>query len=377
MDSRKKKYLFVYLNTGGGHLAPARAISNYYQKYYPDEIETVLVNPMEKTNKILRFVLEDCYRILQGKAKWLYEAIYALFKLKAVSTSSAGVVVKRVSGYLEEIVLREKPDKIVVFHFYLIAPVYYVIEKNKLSVPVSTVVTDPYTAHPLWFLRKDQDFIIFSEALKNKCVLRGISEKNLKVLPFIVNEKFSRQATETELSAFRNKFGFGKDPVVLILGGGDGIPHGSTILKNLLGVNARFDIAIVCGKNKELYQEATALKNSGQLERLIVYGYVDFVYELISVSDIVITKCGASTFMEILMLGKVPIVSSYLWEQEKGNVDFLIANDLGLYEKNVHKLPAIVERLLNDTEYMNKFKQNIGKFHLENGTAAAAEFIKL
>ncbi len=377
MNTKKTKYLFVYLNTGGGHLAPARAIANYYQKLYPDQIETVLINPMEKTNKIIRFVLEDCYRILQDKAKWLYEFIYAFFKLKPVSTSSAGVVVHRVSKYLEEIIKREKPDKIVVFHFYLIAPVYHVIERNKLSIPVTTVVTDPYTAHPLWFLRKDQDFIVFSKTLRNKCIAKGINEKNLTVLPFIVNEKFSRRASTEDIASFRNKFGFPDKPMVLILGGGDGIPHGLAILKSLIELKTDFAIAIVCGKNKELFEGATSLKQKEGLDRVKVYGYVDFVYELISMSDIVITKCGASTFMEILMLGKIPVVSSYLWEQEKGNVDFLLENNLGLYENRVNNLPEIVEHLLTDSEYRQMFQENIEKFHLDNGTAAAAEYIKL
>jgi processive 1,2-diacylglycerol beta-glucosyltransferase/1,2-diacylglycerol 3-beta-galactosyltransferase len=34
------------------------------------------------------------------------------------------------------------------------------------------------------------------------------------------------------------------------------------------------------------------------------------------------SKCGASTFMEILLSKKIPIITDYIWEQEKGNVDY-------------------------------------------------------
>ena len=37
--------------------------------------------------------------------------------------------------------------------------------------------------------------------------------------------------------------------VILILGGGDGIPKGKRILRELLRVNMNAQLAIVCGKN--------------------------------------------------------------------------------------------------------------------------------
>jgi processive 1,2-diacylglycerol beta-glucosyltransferase/1,2-diacylglycerol 3-beta-galactosyltransferase len=144
----------------------------------------------------------------------------------------------------------------------------------------------------------------------------------------------------------------------------------------LLSLHLPFEIAIVCGKNKELFEGVSALKAQTGNEQLKVFGYVDFVYELISTADIVITKCGASTFMEILMLGKIPVVNSYLWEQEKGNVEFLVNNNLGIYEKNVESLPGIIKKLLSDTEYFEKFKKNIAALNPANGTKAVAEYIR-
>jgi len=44
----------------------------------------------------------------------------------------------------------------------------------------------------------------------------------------------------------------------------------------------------------------------------------DFIYELINISDVVLTKCGASTIMENINLKKVPVVNDYIWEQEQG-----------------------------------------------------------
>ena len=68
--------------------------------------------------------------------------------------------------------------------------------------------------------------------------------------------------------------------------------------------------------------------------RIHVYGFVDFVYELINISDAVITKGGPATVMEILQLNKIPVISSYIWEQEKGNVELVTQSNVGFYEPN-------------------------------------------
>jgi len=85
---------------------------------------------------------------------------------------------------------------------------------------------------------------------------------------------------------------------------------------------------LVCGKNEVLQKGAENLKQNYKADNLTIYGYVDFIYELINISDVVLTKCGASTIMEILNLKKVPVVNDYIWEQEQGNVDYLLEKNL-------------------------------------------------
>jgi UDP-N-acetylglucosamine:LPS N-acetylglucosamine transferase len=375
MISKKKKILFLYLKTGGGHEAPARAIANYLNKHKNDEIESVLFDGFEKSKRIARLVVVDGYRFLQNNAKWIFELIYAVHKIRFVSEISAFLVSMNTQKYLDVTILNEKPDKIVILHFFLIQPVYNILKSNKLNIPVITVVTDPYSAHPLWFLNKNQNFIVFSKKLKDKLIHDGIKETNINVFPFILDEKFSKRATPDDIAVYKKKYEIKSSDVLLILGGGDGIPHGLAILNNIMKLNIDFDVLVVCGKDKKLYDNALKLKEKLNDTRLKVFGFVDFVYELISVSDVIISKCGASTFMEILLSRKVPIINSYIWEQEKGNVDFLVENELGIYEKNIFRLPEIVKQLFLNRKLIEKYKCNIGKMNLVNGADQVSEFI--
>jgi processive 1,2-diacylglycerol beta-glucosyltransferase/1,2-diacylglycerol 3-beta-galactosyltransferase len=44
MNVQKQKYFFLYLRTGGGHLAPARSVARYISEQHGETIESVLVD---------------------------------------------------------------------------------------------------------------------------------------------------------------------------------------------------------------------------------------------------------------------------------------------------------------------------------------------
>lgn len=373
--NEKKKYLFVYLKTGGGHLAPARAVSNYMNKHFPEQIEPKLIDGFEKTPRWIKYLVEDGYRIVQYSGKWFFEFLYALNKIPLVARITCNLLAPFMTKYLEELIIREKPEKIVIFHFFCIIPIYRILKKNKLSIPVQTVITDPFTPHPMWFLLKNQNFIVFSNGLKERITNkgRGYTVKNFS---FILDEKFSSSPSQDEVLAAKQKLGYKQDKkVVLILGGGDGIPKGEKILAEVLKSGFDADIGIVCGKNDSLLKSSKELKKIYRAENLKIYGYVDFIYELINISDVVITKCGASTIMEILNLKKVPVVNDYIWEQEKGNVEFLIKNKMGIYEPQIKNLPKVIKKLLEDEGLYYEYVRNILTQGIENGVGAVSDCI--
>ncbi len=371
----KKKIMFAYLRTGGGHLAPARALSNYINAEMPLTAATVLVDGLEKSNAFSKLVIEDGYRFLQNKANRLYEFIYLVHKIKPMAWISTLLMSINTKKYLSEMIKNEKPDTIVILHFFLIRPIKSIVKNSGRKIEVVSVVTDPFTPHPLWFLDKEQKFVVFSDRLKVHCIRVGIPEMNLKVLPFVVDQKYSKLADEKNKEALRTTFGFTNKKIVLILGGGDGMPNGEKIVKKLLRLSGKIEIAFVAGKNKEMFNNISLMKKKNSIERLKLFGFVDHIYELISVSDIIITKCGASTLMEILLSQKVPVVNRYLWEQEKGNVDFLLRHKMGIYERRIEKLAEEVERLIDDKDYYTKYVNNIVKQDITNGVGEAAEYI--
>jgi len=204
----------------------------------------------------------------------------------------------------------------------------------------------------------------------------GISSKRIAVFPYILNKKFTQLLPQKTISILKDEFGFKKGiKTIVILGGGDGLPKGVEIINALFAHHEKVQLAIVCGKNKALRREAEALKKKYPDECLCVFGFIDFVYELVNCADIVITKGGPATVLEILMLKKIPIINSYIWEQEKGNVEFVIKNKVGCFEPRVGHLVTMVHRIVNSQKIQKKYADNIKNLTLQNGTAMVSEYV--
>jgi processive 1,2-diacylglycerol beta-glucosyltransferase/1,2-diacylglycerol 3-beta-galactosyltransferase len=194
------------------------------------------------------------------------------------------------------------------------------------------------------------------------------------VYPYILNDRYSRRLSPNEVAGLKKRMGYPPGrKIVLIVGGGDGIPKGVSIISSLLRKKLDAEIAIVCGKNSQLRKLAEILAR--RYKNLHVYGFVDFVYELINISDVVITKCGASTFLEIILQGKIPIINSYLGKQEVGNKNFVVNNKLGFYEPKVSRLVPLIRKIFSDKGIVESIRKNQDAQHLRNGTPEVSEYI--
>ena len=368
--------LFFYLKTGGGHFAPVRAVADYLRTTYPDGVEPVLIDGMAKAGGFARFVIEDGYRITQARAQWIYELAYAVTKFPPMTHANSALVAALLRRGIEEAILRHQPRGIVISHFFLIAPILDILRTRKLTIPVITIVTDPYTAHPLWFLNKRQTMVVFSERLKESAVRRGIPSDRVHVFPFILDARFSRNDRGPGNDASKAALGFRPDQrVILILGGGDGMPRGFRIARHLLSRLPGVGVILVCGRNKSLFRRAASLAATEEGKDLRVFAYVDNVPDLIRISDAVLTKGGASTVMEIIALGKTPVITTYIWEQEKGNVEFVVKDHRGVYDKSIRALPEILSGIFDDTPPFRLIRERNRSSPILSGTPAVAEFI--
>lgn len=370
----KKNFIFLYIQAGGGHISTARAIAKYMDQHHSSTVDPVLVDGFTEAPRWLEKIIIDGYKISQTTGQRVFELLYRINKRRPIAKISQIILSWSLKKYIKKIILKEQPSHIVVLHFFLVRPVVRVLKTLKLNIPVTTIVTDPFTIHKLRDLDKKMDYVVFSEQAKNTIVGRGVPADQIKIYPVILKEEFSHPLSQADIAVKKQELWLALDKkTVFIMWAGDGMPKWAKILQELISTNIDAQIILVCGRNKNLYNHAKKIAKNNPNYAIKIFWFVDFMYDLVNIADIIITKGWPATLMEILMMKKVPVINSYIREQEKWNMEFVVQNNVGIYEPNVKKMVATVHTMLSSD--LSTYHQNIHDLQLKNGTEEVAEYL--
>lgn len=376
----KKRVLLPYLLTGGGHLGPAKALKDALEKMYPDIFECILFEGFGEENVVLKTLIESGYTVVSSRALLGYIAIYYLSILRPVMSLEQNLIKSRIIGRFKKALEEYQPDIIVSFHPLLNGTIRQAVKESGRNIPIYVMVLDPFTPHPAWFHYRDLKMIVYTEYLYNIAVRKyKVPPENLIKLPMILNPKYSNKLSKEEVLSIKEKMGFNpENKMVLIASGGVALRNADSVTKEfLLNPNARgIDLAVVCGRDKEMEEKVTKIveKYNKHNYNVKVYGFIDFMYELQNAADVIITKAGASGTMECLVLEKPIIISSYIWGQETGTVKFVEREKVGLHIENPRKVIAKAIELLKNEDTYKFYINNIRKHNFKNGYEDQSKF---
>lgn len=370
----KKKFLFLYIQAGGGHISAARAIARYMDQHYAETVDPVLIDGFTEAPRWLKKIIIDGYKASQTTGQRVYELLYRLNEQRLFAKISQMLLCRFVQGYIKKVILQQRPTQMVILHFFLVRPTIKMLKKLKIDIPVTTIITDPFTINRLRVIEKDVDYIVFSERARNTAVKRGVPHHKIRIHPTILKQEFNQPLSAEQIIEKKKSFGLSlEQKTIFIMWAGDGIPKGEKILQELVDTKVDGQIMIVCGKNQKLERQANKIASLHPEYIIKVFGFVDFMYDLVNISDIIITKWWPATIMEILMMKKIPVINSYIRWQEKWNMEFVVDNNVGFYEPNVHKMVKIVHDMMQSD--FSVYHDNIHKLQLRNGTEEVAEYL--
>ena len=369
----KKKLLFFYLRTWGWHISNAKALKSYFDDKMWDEVDIKLQDGLEKSKNLFKKIIEDWYAKLQSKWRLFYNFLYFFNKNSFFAKINQILMSKAIKNQIEEYILDNNPDCIVIFHFFLIKPVTKIISDLWKKTKIITIVTDPFTVPKLRFLEKNMTYIVYSSKAQEIAIKNWIDKKNIFVFSPIVDPKYEKKPSKEYLQKLKKKYWIKSDKKnILIFGGGDGMKNTEKIIEKFLEKKINTKLFVICGKDKTLKENIEKIISEKNIKNIQVFGFIDFVYDLICVADLVVTKAWPASIMEIIHLGKIPVINNYIWEQEKWNVEFVVKNQIWIYEKNIEKMIFKIQNILKNSDF---YEKNIKKLKIENWAKNIAKFI--
>ncbi len=371
-----QRILYLYLNTGGGHISGARALKAGMENLFPGKAEGHLLHGYPPRLVLDRLVMEQGYSLAINHFMPGYLLVYKLAELRPLISLSQETTAQACAGYIASHIRRLGITKVVCLHFILEKAARDAIRQVDPAIPLVTVVMDPFSVPPIWFGVKDQEFCVFSERARRSALDEGVAPERVRVFPLMLRKEFERPRPPGEIPELKRRYGFDPDrPLLLLAGGGDGLPRSDRIVREALKDGFEGQIAVVCGKNMLLRRRLRDLRSRLGARDLKIYGFVDFMADLMAMADCVVTKAGPATVMETLALRKPLILSCYVRNQEKGNVQYVTSNKVGWYLTEPSDIVGKTREIFGKPELRRELEGRIAGLGIRNGLSDLARHI--
>ena len=365
------KVLIFYATYGGGHLSAANAMKEAIERNYP-EYEVQVFDCMKYVNKIVNSITVKAYEDLAKKMPKMWGRIYKDSRkgvLAKISNSSNDIFANKLGRLISDI----NPDVIISVHPFSTQMCGILKKRGKLNLPIFSIMTD-FKYHEQWLVKHEyiDKHFVSNEKMRQDLIEYGISEDRVFATGIPISNRFLNKFDREKVL---NEFGLKNNlkTILFFAGGKMGLARKNIFEFMEILANRIKDVQVIAisGKNPKVYEEFKVLAENKENVKVIEFS--NKVPELMSVSDVVVTKPGGITSSEALAM-HIPIIAiNPIPGQEEENAEFLEEAGVAAWVKDNDN----IEDVLNDTitdEKLKLLKENTKKYAKAN---AGGEICKI
>ena len=359
----------------GGHNTISNALQQHLSPFYDVTVKNIFLDvfkPIDfiRTFSFGRYTTEDLYSIVLKK-RWhrfmnifLQTIGYPFFRLRN----------KKMYQLISNCIVNDQPDLIIsVIPFF---NHHFLTICKKLNIPFVLVPTDIDISTFLYQITPElASYVSFHVALpfdthttKHNLLSYGIHKKNIHVTGVALKSSFFEQHNP---DVTRKKFNIPHNrPVILLLMGS----QGSTSLYNFAQqlsfiATLPLHLVMVLGRNNKQKCMIDTI-HFPQTITTSLFAFTPHISELMSISNLLITKSGGVSVCEALYMNLPMLLDAthevLLWERM--NQQFVIHNKFGEIVTDIKNLPDRIRQLLSHTNSdLSMYKNNLSHFEKKNG----------
>lgn len=354
-----KNILIFYASYGGGHLNAAKSIYEHILNHHTDtSIE--LIDCMKYVNKTVEKLSTVAYREAAKKMPWVWGKIYSDSQkgpLAHLSSRSNKIMAIKLLRLLRE----KNPDLIISTHPFSSQMCSYLKRKGKITAKIATIMTD-FAPHDQWLVGSDftDYFFVANSKMKDYLISTNIPHDKVFVTGIPLSSRFLKKYNRKEIL---DKFQLenGKKNILFFGGGEFGLGKSRTfqILDTLIKTAKDMQIIAISGKNEKMKIKFDEIvKSNHASNRVKILKFTNEVPELMSISDVVVTKPGGMTTTESLACGLPMIIINPIPGQEEENAEFLEKKKVGIWIKKNDDVSKILHDLFSNPNELNELKNN-------------------
>jgi processive 1,2-diacylglycerol beta-glucosyltransferase len=307
----KLRILVLTSSTGGGHDARAEAFAEWCFQLYRHDVDVRIEQMLEKSSVINRTGV-NLYNRIQKGAPWLHKVFFTL--VEGLSFLNSRKVTFGGAYYLA--VLRDYQPHLVFSVHDCLNRGYF--QRARRTLGADRVRCATYCGEfsggwgysRNWIEPSADLYFSRTPTARDYAVKRGIPAERAKVRGSLMLPRAHLEViAPEERGLFREKrLGLRPDLFTVFLAtGGNGAHNHFDLLPALVRHADRCQAVIICGQNKEAYNELIHWRANHPEFNCYIEGYSEIVHLLMQASDAIVTRGGTTTCAKALHF-RCPII---------------------------------------------------------------------
>lgn len=361
------KIMILSASTGGGHNSAANAILTAFSEH---GTEGMIVDGIRAVSPLLDKIISDGYENSAKFTPKAYGKLYVLTDAPYLDQEHEVITNTLLKRRLKQLIATHKPQLIIGTHPFPLMAVARLKEVGVIDIPIIAVLTD-YTTHASWVKPGVDAYVVGAEDMRYLIAEEGADLSRIYPYGIPVSPEFTKPK---DLDRVRMDLKLRDCFTILLMGGSFGAGNLKDFLCELAELKGNYQIIVVAGRNVALKEKLDAtVREKGYEEKVRVLGFTRQVSELMSLSDVLISKPGGLTTTEALLKQIPLVIPFYIPGQEEENVDFLLNHGLAVKTSRKLTLRVVVQGLMDNPDRLKDIRERMKKYAKPNAANDLAQ----
>lgn len=345
------RILILTSSTGAGHDARAQAFAEWCFELYRHDVDVRIEQMLEKSSTFFRWGVEF-YNWIQKKSPWIHKAFFLFVELLSLLNRRSVSWGRR---YYEKVLLDYRPHLIFSVHDCLNRG-YFQLARKLLGADKVRCATycgefsGGFGYSVNWVEPTADLYISRTPTASDYAVKLGMPRERTRVRGHLMRPRAHLEVLKTA-SAKRDylvdTLELRPDLFTVFLAtGGNGANNHLELLPRLLPYGDRVQAIVICGRNRDAYNDVLHWRNEHPELNCFVDGFSEEVHLLLQVSDATVTRGGTTTCAKALHFECPIIFNAFggVMPQEELTVKFFRNGRGAEIIRNADDFAALIKR---------------------------------
>ncbi|HOS79811.1 MAG TPA: glycosyltransferase [Anaerolineae bacterium] len=341
--SSRRRFLFLYSETGAGHRSGALAVREALQQRHGAEVEITLCDGLQTLGRwpFDRFPRWWPAMTRLGGAPW--GAFYGLTNHPLVPQVLARLLLPLTAGPVARLLAAHPAEGVVSFHPLFTHTFGMILQRRYPATPLVNVVLDLVSIHAAWCAPVCARIFVPTAEAAARALAWGMAPERVICAGLPVHSRFVT-AARLDPAVARARLGLPEQPpMVLVTGGGDAPGPLLRLVRAVRKAAPQAQLIVITGRNAALRQALVAREPGVRVE-----GFVGNMELWLRAADVLLTKAGPNTLAEALIMGLPMVLYQAIPGEETGNVEWTVSRGAAVWAPQPQRAAEAVAAVLAD-----------------------------